>query len=435
MRFIKGESLQEAIKHYHHPPEGAKKPGERTLEFRQLLRRFLDVCNTVAFAHSHGVLHRDLKPGNVMLGPYGETLVVDWGLAKKRDEGGERAEEREMRGEGRGVRSEGVPTQVGQALGTPEYMSPEQAEGRWNEVGPTSDVYSLGAILYSLLTARPPVQDATTELVMARVRRGDFPRPRHVSGDAPAALEAICLKAIALSPKDRYASAKELGDDVEHWLADEPVSAHREPWTARARRWRRRHRALVAGAAAAVGVAVVSLATATGLLAAANQRERASREEVTRQRDRADANLAGARKAVEDYCTHVADDRRLKQVDLHDLRQKLLRTAVPFYEEFLAQRPDDPRLLADQARAYWRLGFLRNEMGEKLAALADYGRMKEIFARLVPLYPEEPAYRRDLATGHNNIGLRLKELGGLAAWDYRRRRPLDWARSITCACS
>src|SRR5207302_1452341 len=143
MRFIKGDSLKDTIERFHKSaaPWGT---GERALELRKLLGRFLDVCNAIAYAHSRGVLHRDLKPGNVMLGQFGETLVVDWGLAKP----GQLAEPVTATGE-RPLRpppeSGSAATQMGRAMGTPAYMSPEQAAGHLDLVGAASDVYSLGA--------------------------------------------------------------------------------------------------------------------------------------------------------------------------------------------------------------------------------------------------------------------------------------------------
>src|SRR5262249_23913062 len=132
-------------------------------------------------------------------------------------------------------------TRTGQALGTPAYMSPEQAAGRLDQLGPASDIYSLGATLYCLLTGQAPFPKEDVGAVLNQVQKGDFPPPRGLNRQVPAALEAICLKALALQPAARYVSAKALADDLEHWLADEAVTAHAEPWSARLVRWVRHH--------------------------------------------------------------------------------------------------------------------------------------------------------------------------------------------------
>src|SRR5205807_255987 len=149
---------------------------------------------------------------------------VDWGLAKAlgRSEAGRETIEAPVEpisGSG------SAPTQMGTAIGTPAYMSPEQAAGRLDELGPRSDVYSLGATLYCLLTGQPPFAERDVGAVLRKVQQGDFLPPRQVKRDVPAALEAVCLKAMALRPPDRYATAKDLAEEVERWLADEPVSA------------------------------------------------------------------------------------------------------------------------------------------------------------------------------------------------------------------
>src|SRR5262245_55136514 len=268
MRFIRGDDLRDVIKRFHQDARGMT-PGQQSLALRELLGRFVDVCNAVAYAHSRGVLHRDLKPGNVMVGKYGETLVVDWGLAKVLGKPADPASHNEAplspsRAEGKGE------TQFGTAMGTPAYMSPEQASGRLDLLGPASDVYSLGATLYTLLTGQPPLSGETEEM-LRKTQRGDFPPPRQLRPDIPRALEAICLKAMSFRPEDRYCSAQELSADVERWLADEPVTAHREPTTHRLARWMRRHKPLVAGAAALLTTAVVALTVTTVLVTGANR--------------------------------------------------------------------------------------------------------------------------------------------------------------------
>src|SRR6185295_17412054 len=136
-----------------------------------------DVCNAVAYAHSRGVLHRDLKPGNIMLGKYGETLLVDWGLAKSADNADRAATEEGLLAPASSQGS-GSKTQAGAALGTPPYMSPEQALGRLDLMGPASDNYSLGATLYVLLTGELPFPDQDSGDILQKVQRGDFLPPR-----------------------------------------------------------------------------------------------------------------------------------------------------------------------------------------------------------------------------------------------------------------
>ena len=181
----------------------------KTLELRRLLSRFLDVCNAIAYAHSRGVLHRDIKPGNILLGPYGETLVVDWGLAKivGRDEPGtsDPSAEPTLRPPSASGTGETIP---GTALGTPAYMSPEQAEGRLDLLGPASDIYSLGATLYVVLTGRAPFDGDDAAEVLRKVQRGEFARPRAVNSSIPKPLEAICVNAMALKQADRYATPR-----------------------------------------------------------------------------------------------------------------------------------------------------------------------------------------------------------------------------------
>jgi WD40 repeat protein/serine/threonine protein kinase len=281
MRFIRGESLHEAIERFHAADKTPRDPGERTLAFRNLLTRFLVVCNTIAYAHSRGVLHRDIKPGNIMLGQYGETLVVDWGLAKFSGESREaHAAGDEEKTSAAAPPNDSSPsgTQMGVAIGTPAFMSPEQAAGRWDHVGPASDIYSLGATLYMLLTGQTPrtvsAASSSPRDPVSEKHQHSFGFPHSPSRTVPPALAAICRKALDSDPQKRYPSALHLAGDLEHWLADEPVSAWREPIAVKIYRWLSRHRTLVSGAAAAVLAALVSLAAMTLFLTAANQKAR-----------------------------------------------------------------------------------------------------------------------------------------------------------------
>jgi serine/threonine-protein kinase len=253
MRFIRGESLQDAIRRFHQADDNpARDPGERSLALRELLGRFVAVCNAVAYAHSRGVLNRDLKPANAMLGEYGETLVVDWGLAKLLDQPNSEAPVAEQP-----VRvSSDSATALGQVVGTYAFMPPEQAEGRLDQLGPRSDVFALGATLYSLLTGEAPSSgpDALTQ-----ARRGEVVPARQRKRSVPAALEAVCAKAMAKNPEDRYPTARALAEEVQRWLGGEPVTAWPEPLAVKTGRWVRKHRVLATSVAVGLVVALAVL--------------------------------------------------------------------------------------------------------------------------------------------------------------------------------
>jgi len=175
---------------------------------------------------------------------------------------------------------------MGQVLGTPQFMAPEQAAGRLDELGPSSDVYSLGATLYCLLTGKAPFEGPDVGIILQRVQSGRFPAPRVVKRQVPPGLEAICLKAMALKSQDRYSSPRALADDIEHWLADEPVAAYHEPLWARVARWIRHHQTLVSASTAAVVVAIIGGGVAAFLWErqhARQQAEQAHRDSQTRQ--------------------------------------------------------------------------------------------------------------------------------------------------------
>jgi serine/threonine-protein kinase len=412
MRLIKGESLKDALTRFHQAPDfqGA--------EFRQLLRRFLDVCNAVAYAHSRGVLHRDVKPANIMLGAYGETLVVDWGLAKvvgrAHVSGNAATEELTLQPASLAGHEE---TGAGSAMGTPAFMSPEQAAGRLDDLSPASDVYSLGATLYAVLTGRAPFAGSGKGDVLQQVQRGEFPPPRQVQPAVPAALDAVCRKAMAVKVADRYPSPLALATEVERWLADEPVSAYPEALTVRLSRWGRQHQKLVTGAAVLLVTAV--LAMEVGLWTLERERTRTAAA-----RAHAEEHFQLAKDAVDRYLNTVTEDQRLKEKDFFALRQKLLETAVPFYERLAAAKAGDPEQEAARGEAYYRLAFVRDQLGEREAALADFERMRAVFAQLAAALPGVPEYRQELATSHNNLGVVLADLGRRSEAEAAYRRAL-----------
>jgi eukaryotic-like serine/threonine-protein kinase len=323
MRFIKGESLSKAIGKLYRQRGGMTKH-EYRLEIRQLIQRLVDVCQAVEYAHSRGVLHRDLKPDNVMLGKYGETLIVDWGLAKI----GNQLEEA-LQAESVFITPSGdsnPQTQMGTIFGTLEYASPEQADGRLDRIGPTSDVYSLGATLYSVLTGQPPVPKLSPEQMLQRVRTGDFSPPRELNADTPRALEAICLKAMSLKPIDRYPSATALASDLELWLAGEPVSAYPEPLQDRATRFARRHRTAVAAGLVGLMTALIGLLVANSITRTQNRLLKEARDEVRIQFGLAMQTAEVASELARDMW-NVAE-KELSRYDFDDRNREDLRSEL-----------------------------------------------------------------------------------------------------------
>ncbi|HEV3341735.1 MAG TPA: protein kinase [Pirellulales bacterium] len=466
MRFIHGESLREAIKAFHAGDGG--KASLRSLALRQLLTRFIEVCNAIEYAHSREVLHRDVKPENIMLGTYGETVVVDWGLAKTlhapasenvppdasppvdlppspssamgNKTGANNGSTLTTDGD-RSPRSPGqdpptsaapqpstrhatTPTQFGSALGTPGYMSPEQAAGRLDEVGPATDVYGLGSTLYCLLTGKPAFDDPNLARVLEQVRQGRFSRPREVNHQVPLALEAICLKAMAVRPADRYPSPRALATDIERWLADERVSVYRPPWHERLWRWGRRHRRGVSAAGAVLAiVTVVSTSaalvvqsakmqvederdTAKLALQAEQRAERAARQALTAER----AAKEDARRTIDNYVSLVTGDEMLKEERAQPLRQRLLRDALTYYEDLIQKYGDEELVRRDLAGAILHVGRINQETGSKQDALRAFEHGADILKQLVDRYPEEDSYRADLAFAHRNVGILQGEL-------------------------
>jgi ABC-type amino acid transport substrate-binding protein len=237
MQLIEGGSLSQHIDRYRADPRAA--------DVQAAARLTASVARAVHYAHTQGVLHRDLKPANVLLDAQGQPHVTDFGLAKRL-------------AAPPGATAPETLTPSGAAVGTPNYMPPEQAEGR-KKLTEAADVYGLGAILYELLTGRPPFRGATALETLRQVLERPPERPRAVNPKAPRDLETICLACLEKDPRHRfYHSAAELADDLDNWLNDRPVRVRPPGWPERLRRWSRR-RPIAAGLAALAAVLLVAL--------------------------------------------------------------------------------------------------------------------------------------------------------------------------------
>jgi serine/threonine protein kinase len=351
MRFITGESLEDAIAAFHGPTgaEGStatSSAADRAVALRRLLTRFLAVCQTIAFAHSQGIIHRDLKPSNVMLGAFGETLLVDWGLALEM-----RNAKREARNDD-ASRTELFPiprssitpqfaktrTAIGGRAGSPGYWSPEQAAGDVERQSERTDVYGLGAILYHLLTGGPPHPEGE--------HAPEPPSPKAAVRWVDDVLDGITRRALALDPADRYAFATELAAEVERWLADQPVAAQRAVVAAIARR------------------------------AEEHPDDPVIQEQLARQRANLGVMLSGMGR------------------DTDAVRE--LTDAADVFARLFAANPTLPRFRAEEANCYLSAAQALENLGRSEEAAERRKAASDIYAGLVATHPGE--FKANIAT-------------------------------------
>ena len=366
MRFVKGGTLRQAIADHHARP-ATEKAGP--LDRFKLLQSFVAVCQAIGYAHSRGVIHRDLKPQNVVLDDYGVVMVLDWGLARMVDRSDEDVE----------IRPDVLVTDEANAhatvpnalLGTPAYMAPEQAEGRNDLVDARTDVYGLGAILFEILTGHMPHEGTNTAELLHQIATGETPRARKVDPSVPPALDAVCAKAMARSRNERYVSASDLAEEVQRWVADEPVRAWREPWPQRLSRWARRNRSWVAAAAGTLVFVSIVSSLAAILIDGARRQTRASLAAESIARAEAGRRLIQARESIDTLLTGVAEG--LAQIPgAQKVRRNLLEKAAMQYRQLATEKGDDPALRFESGSAYARLGTIRVQLGDFAGAESDF---------------------------------------------------------------
>jgi serine/threonine-protein kinase len=356
LEYVEGTALAREL-------AGTPRPGPDAAGVVRTLARALH------HAHQQGVLHRDLKPANVLVARDGTLKVADFGLAR-RVEGGERL------------------SQTGAILGTPPYMAPEQASGVARQVTAAVDVYALGAILYELLTGRPPFLAADSLQTLLLVLTTEPVPPRRLDPEVPADLETICLKCLRKQPEHRYATAAALADDLDRFLEGQPIHARPVSRWERAWKWARRR------PAAALLVVVSVLATVTLLVRGwlANAR-------LQFQKGRAEGRLQRTLVVVNRLLWRVRDDLDLwaDTPEVVKVRQKFLADLLDVFEELKDERSDDPRVRLEIGRVLFYIGTIQNSLGRYEAAAKTLGEAIDLFADLERANPRAPEYPRERA--------------------------------------
>jgi tetratricopeptide (TPR) repeat protein/tRNA A-37 threonylcarbamoyl transferase component Bud32 len=398
MRFIRGRTLAEAIEAYHRK----RMTGDAgPLDLHTLLNAFVAICHAVAYAHSRGVIHRDLKPRNVVLGDFGEVVLLDWGLAKPIGRLEPDAALASVALDGSARRD---ATVQGQVLGTPAYMPPEQAQGA--PADRRSDIYGLGAVLFEILTGRPPFRGDDTRDLLRRVILEEPPHPREIVATVPRALEAVCLKALAKRTADRYGSAAEFADEVRHFLADEPVTACVEPVLARCGRWMRRHKTLASGAAILLLTVLAAAAVGLVLLGGKNR-------EIAQQRNAA-LTAASEAEAVNAFLT----DDLLGQADPDTNARDKKVTIEELLHRAAAKIDGNPKFAGrPEVEATLRL-----TLGKTFFKLSDLAEAEKHLRRAVDLR------RQTLGPDHPRTLAAQYELA-----DFLNRGPARYAEAVTLA--
>ncbi len=405
MRFLRGQNLRDAIAEFHRRRAGT--PAHRLELQRQLLEPFVKVCQAVGYAHSRGVIHRDLKPENVVLGGHGEVVVLDWGLAKvvgQPDDAQSNATEPRI-----SLSAEAQTKQTVGQVGSPSYMAPEQVEASNDRIDTRTDVYGLGAILFEMLTAQPPVTGSSVGEVFSKIQAGNVPKAREIEPTVSRALEAVCCKAMAHDPRNRYRRVEDLAEDLRRWIVDEPVSVHRDPLAVRVMRWGRRHRTLATSLAALVATAVIGLSIGVVLIERERGRTETQRKTASTNATRALHNLRLAQDAADGLLGEVADVDLADIPQMEPVRQLLLEKARAGYQQFLVEEGDDPLVRWGAVRAQVRLGDIQSLQGDAPKAEASYraaGRELEILAKEDG---SSAGVRRDLARDLHGLGVLLKD--------------------------
>jgi serine/threonine protein kinase len=408
MRFIHGIELKEAIRALHEA-KGKKQLDYYGVEFRSLLQRFISVCQTIAYAHKRGVLHRDLKPANIMLGPFGETLVVDWGLARPLQPTA--AEQIDLSDSQTQYATAPIKlrlskarseTKQGSFSGTASYAPPEQLLGELDKLGFETDVYSLGAILFELLTNEPPVRGkfGSFKEIVEFIKKDDGLDPRAIVPSIPRPLAMICCKSLSFGKEDRYATPLDLASDIERWLADERVMAigSLETPFELAARLLRRYKSWTLSIATALIITIVVTATGAILINQSRIREKQAKNEAQENKKDAVDRTEIARNAIDNLLIYSNDllfeqpfSKQIPPAVAMQLNLRLTEAAESDYARLSEGVSDDKELELERIRALVRLADLDHMQFKYESAHEKYQKAIEKLDAASPAKKSQPA--------------------------------------------
>lgn len=357
--------------------------------YRTVARLGEQAADALQHAHDMDIVHRDIKPANLLVDVVGNLWITDFGLARQLNDGD--------------------LTMTGDVLGTYRYMSPEQTLGRRGVVDHRTDVYSLGTTLYELLAHRPAFDAEDRQEVLQHVASREPVPPRRLNRMVPADLEVIVLKSMEKDPKDRYATAREMADDLRRFLDDRPIQAKRPSLPERMGKWSRRHRALVATTLAVLCMTVVGLSVSNILIARERSKTRAAYLQITqkqqatvwalaeeaKQRELAEANFQQARDMLDFMVQASIDDLETTETP-EDLRSRLLQASLEYYQGFIEQSDDNPPLQTQLASSHARVAKILDLIGSTPEARAALERALETQERLVQEHPTDFVLRQGL---------------------------------------
>jgi len=368
MDYIEGHSLADMVREHALTPR-------RAAEYVRV------ISDAIHHAHQHGILHRDLKPSNVLVDHKDAPMVTDFGLAKRTE-------------------GQSQLTISGTIVGTPAYMPPEQASGKLDAISVRSDVYSLGGILYELLTGRPPFVSANPFETIKQVLESDPVAPRLLNSNIPVDLETICLKCLQKEAERRYGSAQELADELQRYLSGEPILARPVGAAERLWRWCRRN-PRVAGS---LGVTALTLIMASIVSSVLYMRAEKAYRQTERALAKAEASIDQMRLAIDELYRIISEEDLLNEPGFKPLRQKILSQARDLYRQALDRLGDDPKIQEDMAVSLFSLGRILRELQEPQEALEPLSKARGIQEALLAATPQDTRRLRHLGNTLNLIG-------------------------------